>query len=56
MGPCWRAVALPVVSGFARVERHHVHAMQFEQFNLGNNILQSPILHASIPGMAAIAR
>jgi hypothetical protein len=38
MGPCWHAVALPVLSGFAGVARHHVHAMQREQFNLGNNV------------------
>jgi hypothetical protein len=31
-------VALAVLSGFAGVERHHVHAMQLEQFNLGNDV------------------
>jgi len=31
-------VALPILPGFAGVKRHHVHAMQLEQFNLGNNV------------------
>ena len=38
LGPRWRVVALPILPGFAGVERSHVHAMQLEQFNLGNNV------------------
>jgi hypothetical protein len=38
LGPRWRVVALPILPGFAGVERHHVHAMQLEQFNLGNRV------------------
>ena len=38
LGPRWRVVALPILPGFAEVERHHVHAMQLEQFNLGNHV------------------
>ena len=37
LGPRWRVVALPILPCFAGVERHHVHAMQLEQFNLGKN-------------------
>ena len=38
LGPRWRVVALPILPGFAGVERHHVQAMQLEQFNLGDNV------------------
>jgi hypothetical protein len=31
-------VGLPILPGFAEIERHHVHAMQLEQFNLGNHV------------------
>jgi len=37
LGPRWRGLAIPILPGFAGVERHRVHAMQLEQFNLGNN-------------------
>ena len=38
LGPRWCVVGLPILPGFAGVERHHLHAMQLEQFNLGNNV------------------
>ena len=37
LGPRWRVVALPILPA-AGVKRHHVHAMQLEQFDLGNNV------------------
>ena len=40
LGPHWHAVGLPILPGFAGVGRHHVHAMQLEQFHLGNNPLR----------------